>query len=326
MPQIEDPVATLVRLLDKNVHVVRDDLSIARITVTQAWYDRELLKNADGQVTVALDRCEDQKISFSGNARRRAAYMHVDVWTVDKPELGIVGRKMREKICAEVNRIIRERRSKPNETSYNYVGIGQTSATHKAYHAAASNEPAPTDSAWSQLTNDDYEKIWYSDDNRYTNSVNVNSQFALALFRFKINSDPEVIKQIILKFEGYGTAPGGSGATIKVWNFSTSAWQQTATSSGEVDETVSITLTSALTDFIADDGCVYLLARTTYASDGVAPAVLHCDFSECVVTVEGITYCDVESYRDEDMVNVKPFVWHTRFTIKMWLFETVPST
>jgi len=326
MPQIENPVTTLVRLLDENMHVIKDDSSIAKITVNQAWYDRELLKNADGQVTVALDRCEDQKISFSGNTRRRAAYMYVDVWTVDKPEAGVVGREMRDKVCAEVNRITREKRGKPNETSYNYVGIGQTSATHKAYHATASNEPAPIDSGWNQLTNNDYEQIWYSDDNRYTNSVNINSQFALMLFRFKINSDPEVIKQVILKFEGYGTAPAGSGVTVKAWNFSVSAWQQTSMGNGEADETISIILTSALTDFIDDDGYVYLLARTTYASDGVTPAALHCDFSECVVTVEGITYCDVESYRDNDMVNVKPFVWHTRFAIKAWLFETVPST
>lgn len=326
MPQIENPVTTLVRLLDKNMHVVKEDLSIAKITVTQAWYDRELLKNADGQVTVALEHCEDHKISFSGSARRRAAYMHVDVWTVDKPEHSVVGREMRETICAEINRIIREKRNKPNETSYNYVGTGQTSTTHKAYYVAASNEPPPTDLAWSQLTNNDYGKTWYSDDDRYTNSVDISAQFALMLFRFKIDSASEVVKKIVLRFEGYGTALGGSGVTIKVWNFSTSVWQQTATGSGEADETVTITLTSALAEFIDDDGYAYLLARTTYASDGVTPAVLHCDFSECIVTVEGITYCDVESYRDEDMVNVKPFVWHTRFTVKAWLFETVPAT
>jgi len=326
MPETENPTTTIVRLLDTNMHVAKDDSSLAKILVTQAWYDRELFRNADGQITVALDRCEDQKIGLSGTARRQTAYLHVDVWAVDKLEQGIDGRKMREKTCAEVNRIIREKRNKPNETSYDFVGVGQATGTHKAYHAASESEPAPTDSTWSELSNAEYEKIWYSDDDRFSKSTVAGSQFALVLLRFRINSDEKVVKQIVLKFEGYGTAPTGNGVTIKAWNFTSSAWQNAATGIGAADELVSINLTSALTEYIDTDGYVYLLARTTNPSDPVTPAVLHCDYAECVVTVCGITYCDVVSYRDLDMVNVKPFVWRTEFTVKAWLFETVPST
>ena len=326
MPEIEAPAVTIIRLLDANMHVVKDDLSLAELVVTQAWYDRELLKKPDAQVTVALDRCDDQKIGFSGNTRRRTAYLHVDVWAVDKPEQGVVGRGMREKTCAEVNRIIREKRTKPNETDYDFVGIGQTTGTHKAYEAGSNSEPAPNDLLWSELDNAEYEELWYSDDNRFTKSVNVASQYALMLFRFKIESDDKVVKQIVLKFEGYGTAPSGNGVTIRVWNFTASAWQNAATGTGEADESVAITLVSALTDFIDSNGYVYLLAKTTNPSDGATPVVLHCDYAECSVTVEGVTYCDVVSYRDQDMTNVKPFVWHTEFTVKAWLFENVPQT
>jgi len=53
---------------------------------------------------------------------------------------------------------------------------------------------------------------------------------------------------------------------------------------------------------------------------------LHCDYAECALTVEGITYADIVGYRDEDQVNVKPFIWRTEFTVKSWLFENVYTT
>jgi len=83
---------------------------------------------------------------------------------------------------------------------------------------------------------------------------------------------------------------------------------------------------SSLTDFIDSNGYVYLLARTTNPSDGATAAVLYCDYVGCVVTVEGITYVDIVSYRDEDQVNVKPFIWRTEFTVKSWLSENIQAT
>jgi len=326
MPEIEDPVTTLVRLLTKNMRVVKDDGTLANIYVSEQWFDRELFKNCDGQVTVGLDRSDDQKISLSGTARRRVVFARVNVWTTDKPEQIMTGRKMREKMRAEVNRIIREKRNKPNETTYNFVGVGAATGTHKAYHSGSSSELAPGNPGWTELTAVEYEKLWYSDDNRYSESINVNLQFALMLFRFKIDPDEKAVEKIVLKFEGYGTTPTGNGVTIKVWNHVASAWQNAQSGTGGADETIVITLTSSLGNFIDTDGYVYLLARTTNASDGVTPAVLYCEFSECVVTVDGITYADITSYRDEDQVNVKPFIWRTEFTVKSWLFENVYTT
>jgi len=326
VPETEEPVTTLVRLLDKNMRVVNDDGSLAKVYVSQQWYDRELFKNYDGQVTVGLDHSEDQKVGFSGTARRRIGFARVNIWTTDKPEQGVTGRRMRDKMRAEINRIIREKRNKPNETLYYFAGVGPTTGTHKAYHVGSSSELAPTSASWTELTSVEYEKLWYSDDNRYSKSHNVNLEYALTLFRFKIDPEERVVKKIALKFEGYGTAPGGNGATIKVWNFMASAWQNAQVGTGGADEVITITLTSNLTDFIDSNGYVYLFARTTNASDGVTAAILYNDYAECVVTVEGITYCDVVSYRDEDQVNVKPFIWRTEFTVKSWLFENVYST
>lgn len=326
MPEIEDPVTTLVRLLQYNVRVVNDDGSLATVNVNQQWYDRELLKNYDAQVTVGLDRSDDQKIGFSGTARRRAISFRINVWTVDKPEQGVAGRKMRDKTRAEVNRAIREKRTKSNETLYSFYGVGPTIGSHKAFHAASASELPPDSVNWTELTSADYEQLWVSDDSRYSKSVNTNLQYALMLFRFRIDPDPHVVKSVVLRFEGYGIAPAGNGVTVKVWNHVASGWQLAQTGTGGTDESITVTLSSSVTDFIDADGYVYLFARTTNASDGVTPAVLFCDYVECMVTVEGITYVDVVSFRDEDQVNVKPFIWRTEFTVKSWLFENVNAT
>jgi len=324
MVEIEDPITTLVRLLDKNLQVVKDDGSLAKIYVSTEWYDRELLKNHDGQVTVGLDRSEDQKIGLSATLRRRVGYARVNIWVVDKP--GVTGREMRNKLRQEVNQVVREKRTKPNETLYDYVGVGPLTGTHKAYYAKSASELAADAPDWTEFSATDYEKIWSSDDDRFSYSHSENGKYALLLFRINIESDEKTVKKIILKFEGYGTAPAGNGVTVKVWNFEASAWQNTQTGTGGGDEEIVVTLTSSLTDFIDADGYVYLLARTTNPSDGVSAAVIYCDYSEGVVTVEGITYVDIVSYRDEDEVRVKPFLWRTEFTVKTWLFENVMVT
>jgi len=325
MPETEDPTTTLVRLLDKNMRVVKEDGSLASVHVSAEWYDRELLRHYDGQVTVGLDRSEDQKLGFSAASRRRVGYSRVNVWVIDKPG-SVVGRDMRNKLREEVNRVIREKRTKPNETNYIFLGVGQATGTHKAYHAGSSSELPPLDAAWSELTNIEYEKLWYSDDARYSKSVNVSLNYALILFRFKIDQKEAVVKKVVLKFEGYGTAPAGNGVTIKVWNFSTSAWESAQTGTGGADETITITLASSLTNYIDTSGYVYLLARTTNPSDVVTPAIIYCDYSESAITVEGITYADIVAYRDEDEVRVKPFLWRTEFMVKTWLFENVTVT
>jgi len=324
--EIEEPVTMLVRLLSKNMRVVKDDGSLASIYVSEQWYDRELFKNFDGQVTVGLDHSDDQKIGFSGTARRRIGFARVNIWSVDKPEQGVTGRKMRDKMRAEINRIIREKRSKPNETLYYFAGIGPTTLTHKAYHLDNTFERPPSFTGWTELTATEYEKLWYSDDNRFSKSVNIDFRYPMMLFRFKIDPDPKTVKRIVLKFEGYGTAPTGNGVTIKVWNFTASDWQNPASETGGADKVISITLTSNLNDYIDSNGYIYLFAKTTNPSEGGTAAILYCDYSECVITVEGITYCDIISYRDEDQVNVKPFIWRTEFTVRTWLFENVQAT
>jgi hypothetical protein len=324
--QVEDPILTLTRLLKRYLWIVKDDGSLASIHVSQEWYDRELFKNYDGQITVGLDRTEDNKLSFDGNLRRRLIFARINVWVVDKPEQGIIGRTMRDKIRADVNRVIREKRNHPNEVDYYFRGIGRSSGTHKAYHSASLTEPSPNDSGWTELTDIEYQKIWYSDNDRFNKSTSENGKYALMLFRFKIDADEDVLKKIVLRFEGYGTAPAGNGTTIKVWNHTASTWQNAVSGTGGNDEVLTITLSSNLPEYVDADGYVYLLAKTTNPSDGVTPAVLYCDYAEIAFTVNGIGYADIVSFRDVDDVQVKPFIWRTEFAVKSWLFENVLTT
>jgi hypothetical protein len=318
MSEMENPVDTVVRLLSKNMRVVREDCGLAKIHVSHEWLDRELFKNYEGQITVGLAESRDTKIEMSGRLRRRLSTLRVNVWSQDM--------LTRQKMVEEVNRIVRQNRNRPNVTEYNFVGLGYPSGEpHKAFQAGAPSELAPGNANWTELTNEQYQKIWYSDDTRHSKSHNVNLEYAMMLFCFKIGSCEKTVKKIVLTFEGYGTAPAGNGVIIKVWNHAAGTWQNAQTGTGGADETIIITLTSNLTDYIDDNEYVWLIARTTNPSNGVTAAIIYCDYASCTVTVNGITHLDVISFRDSDCVDVKPFIFRTEFVLKSWFFEDVGS-
>ncbi len=102
-----------------------------------------------------------------------------------------------------------------------------------------------------------------------------------------------VVKSIVLRWDGYGTAQGGDGATIKVWDHVAGVWAQAVTGTASAKETLTITLASAWTNFIDANGFLYLLAETTNPEAGGTPAVLYCDFVQCTIQVKGLTNCDV---------------------------------
>lgn len=312
---LEDPVTTVVRLLDKNMRLVQDDGGLASVYCSKEWYDQALFKNYDAQVTVGLQRADDQKLTLNAINRRRLSFLKVNAWSSN--------RDIREKLCEEINRIIREKRTVPNVTDYNFVGVGPPTGTHKAYHNASDSELPPGSVGWTELSAEEYQKLWYSDDTRFSKSQSENGKYSMVLFRLKIESKEAVVKKIVLSFEGYGTAPAGNGITIKVWDHVNEIWENAQVGMGGADETITITLTADLTDYINDNGYVWLLARTTNPSDGTTAAVLYCDYALCTVTVNGITYCDVVGFRDLDQVRVKPFLWRTEFIVKTWMFEKV---
>lgn len=326
MSQVEDPAVTLVRLLRTYLRVVKDDGSLANVHVSQEWRDRELMKDVDGQITVGLQQNEEQKLSFDGDLTRRSTLARISVYALDKPDLGVDGRAMRNRVRADVLRVIREKRSRPNVAECDCLGVGRQSASHKAFHGAFASDPVPDDLGWVELTDAEYQKLWYSDDDRFSRSVLESGKRAFVLVRFKIDADENVLKQAALAFEGHGTSPTGNGITVKAWNFVAGAWQNAAYGNAGNDQTLTIALSSGVPDFVGVDSYVYMLAATTNPSDGSTPAVLHCDYAKITFVVNGITYADVASFRDSDEVRVKPFLWRTEISVRTWLFETIQVT
>ena len=322
MSETEDAAATVARLLRAKMRVVKDDGGLASVSVTSEWQNTEALKGVDGQVTVGLAESTDQKIELSGKTRRRLSFLRVNVWTAETPSAAEAGRVMRGKIVEEVNRVVRQNRNSPNETLYDFFNTGPPTQTHKAYRG--NSEVSPYDSGWVELSSVQYQQLWYSDDARCQISYGENGEYAVVLFRFKVESREKTVKKMVLAFEGYGTASSGDGVAVKVWNHAAGAWQNAQTGgAGGTDETISITLVSDLPNYIDDDGYVWFLARTLNASDGATPATLYCDYVHCTVTVNGVSYCDIVGFRDLDRVDVKPFIFRTEITVKSWFFENI---
>ena len=329
MSELEDPVATLLRLINSRIKVTKDNGEAAKLLATEAAFDRELLlKEYDAQITLQVDPVlgvQDQKLNLSGSKRRQLHFFKCTVHSIDKTAPGSdTGRVMRNKVTEQIKAIIRENRTLPYETAYNFAGLGYPSGDpHKAYAAGAASELAPSSASWAELSTLDYQGIWYSDNVRYSKSVGVNNQYGLMRFRFKIGPREQCVKSLVLNFEGYGTAPGGNGVIIKVWNHTAGAWQYPQYGTADTDETMTIPISANWTDYVDSDGYVWMIARTTNPSNGVTPAVLYCDYVQLTIQVRGITNCDVVSYKPMDIVEVKPFLFKTELVLKGWAFEEI---
>ena len=186
---------------------------------------------------------------------------------------------------------------------YDFKTIENGSTTHKASDQENSSEPAPTDGGWTELANAEYDNIELSDNNRHSLTTATSGNYALILLRFLCVIAEADVKKIILTFEGYGTAPGGNGVTIKIWNHVSSAWENAQSGTGSGDEEIVIAVTSNLGNYIDGNGFIYLLARTTNTDNGTTNAVLYCDYVKCFVTQAKFTVAHTPiSDRDLDGV------------------------
>ena len=152
------------------------------------------------------------------------------------------------------------------------------------------------------------------------------------LFRLKIASksgetrnEPrkQCLRQVTLSFEGYGTAPAGNGVTLQVWDNSSGAWSNPQSGTAAADETLTITLTANLPNYVNDDGfCTFWQKQPTHPMGLLLPflAAILC---RQPLTCRGITFCDIHSYRDVDVVDVKPFLYKEEIQLVAWLFESV---
>jgi hypothetical protein len=112
-----DLVETLVSFLQANIRLVKDDESLGKVSVSREWVDRELLKTYDAQVTVGLGTVVDRKLGLSAAQRLIVGSPKVNVWVNEKSGTES-GQSIRQKMRLEINRVIRENRTKVTGIAY----------------------------------------------------------------------------------------------------------------------------------------------------------------------------------------------------------------
>lgn len=257
---------------------------------------------------------------MSGKIRQQISLVRVNVWAAENSNVHESGKAIRNKILEEINRIIRQNRNSPNITLIDYVGCGSIHGACKAYFGDSDAEP---NADWTELSDSQYQQLWYSDDNRAQITCSQNGKHATLLLGFKLDCKKTVIKELTLAFEGYGVAPQGNGVSVKLWSHAQACWTNQTSSISEQDHTQTLTIATNPSDYVDGQGFVWLLAQTVHASDGSLPAVLFCDYAMCTVTVRGITYLDVHSYRNLDRADIKPPIYRTEFTLKSWFIQNI---
>ena len=329
----ENPMSTVLRLIDNRIVVVKDNQARAKIKCSEENIDRELLKDYDAQITAALmPNTQVQRLSLNGKLRRRIPLIKVTAFSMNK-EMSTAdpGKKMRDKLTEQILAIIQECRAIPFETTYNFYGLGYPEGTpHKALDAVAVSDLAPSSATWAELSAPNYQKVWSNDDVMHSKATSTAGQYPEMLFRFKIGKKDNFdlqpletcVKSIVLTFVGYGLAAAGNGVTFQVWNHTTSAWANAQSSSGAAKETLTITLAVPLTDYIDADGYCWVMARTKNPSAGAA-TTLYCDFVQAFIQVKGLSHIDVESYGHSDDLSVKPVLFKAEFILRGWLFENI---
>jgi hypothetical protein len=326
---VENPIKTILRLMENQIQIIKDNGQVALVKVSEVDYDRELIKDFEAQVIVALDSArgvEDQKLCLSGSLRRRVVWLKVVGVALSKENpTADSGQVMRDKLTEQIMAIIRENRNNPFTTTYTFYGLGYPSGyPHVAKDVAGSADLPPTSAPWAELSAADYQKVWSNDDVLHSKSNAAIGGFSLMLFRFKIGAKAQCIKSIVINWVGYGVAPGGYGVAVKVWDIVAGAWGNTQTGTGTSKETLTISLTSGWINYINADGYLYLLAQTANPATAGGSSVLYCDFVQCVFQVKGLTNVDVVSYVTSTVKDVKPYLFKTEFLLRGWLFESIP--
>jgi hypothetical protein len=91
---------------------------------------------------------------------------------------------------------------------------------------------------------------------------------------------------------------------------------------GSAEETLVVSLTAYLPNYVDKDGYLWLLARTTNPCAG-ASAILYCDFVQCIIHVQGLTYIDVVDDKPSDFLDVKPYLFKHEFQLRGFYFEEI---
>lgn len=319
MSATEDPPVTIERLLRKKLRIILDSGALAPVEVSAEYQNNDALRTGNAHVTVGLAESTFQKLNLTGKTCQRTSTLKVNAWATDTAATVESGKSARNKIASEIIRVIHENCTCPNVTTYDFLGL---STENKSCRAFSGDSEAPPNGNWTELSSGDYQALWYSDNNRCQISKTRSGAYAALLLGFKIESRRDTIQKLVLIFEGNSASAAGNGFTAKVWNNKQSAWESQQSSGGSSgDQVLSIALATNTADFVDEDGNIWLLANSTYPSDGSTASILSCNYASCTATVNGVTYCDVLSSRSLDRVDIKPPIYRTEFTVKTQLIQ-----
>jgi len=127
---VEDPKTTLMNLIKNNIALTKDDNSTpATVHISQEWFNSQLFKDFDTQITIGLADCSLEKLNVGGSWVRYSDRYRLIGWSIDKT--GITGKEMRWKIRREIERIIRANRKNPGG-SLSFVDIRGVSESEDA--------------------------------------------------------------------------------------------------------------------------------------------------------------------------------------------------
>lgn len=329
MTEFEDPVDTIIRLLDNQLNLTFDDGSAMALLVTRKTCDRRQFTTYDGQISVSeIEPSTLRPLNLEQSVAQRLAALQIIACAVQKTKED--GDRIRHKLREDIVRVLREYRFRPHLTSWTFANITQATDKHTALEQDAAAQPDPDDGSFTELSDANYGKVGASDDDRFQQTTSENTKFPFSLLKFKFATPKESqVSGIGIAVEGYGVIPGGNGFKLSIWNHVASAWQQAQTHAEASDDTLTITITSGMTNYIevAADGYsyIYVLVQTTQASDGVDPAATHIDYALCQLTVDAITHIRTPAYTDLDEGRGKECFFKTIFRTVAWLIQTVAA-
>jgi hypothetical protein len=127
---VEDPKTTLMNLIKNNIVLPKDDnITPATVHVSQEWFNSQLFKDFDAQITIGLADGSMEKLNVGGSWVRHNDHYRLTGWSIDKT--GITGKELRWKIRREIERIIRANRKNPGG-SLSFVDIRSVSESEDA--------------------------------------------------------------------------------------------------------------------------------------------------------------------------------------------------
>lgn len=299
------------------------------ITVNRKKCNRQLFRTYDGQVSVSMIEPQTVKpLNLELSVAQRLAVLQITSCAVRKQKEA--GDRIRHKLREDILRVLRQYRFQPHLTTFDFANITQVTDKHTALEQDADAVPDPDDSSFTELSDANYGKLGSSDNDRFQQTTSENTKYPFTLLKFKFATPKEAqVSELRLRIEGYGVIPGGNGLKVSLWNHAAPAWEQAQQHTQGSDQTLTITVTSSIANYIelAADGYsyIYALVQTTAASDGVDPATTNVDFADCRLTVDAITHIRTPTYTDLDEQAGKEAFFKTVFRTVVWVIQTVAA-